>query len=74
MGSAVRDDEIVVLSGAGDESNGQTLRIAVALSAMTGTPVKIEEIRALKKIPGRILPKLPYVSPWPPPLLTIVQE
>lgn len=54
MVSAIRDDETVVLGGAGDENNGQTIRIAVTISAMTGTPVRIEEIRAQKKVPGKL--------------------
>lgn len=52
MVSATRDDEIVILSGAGDENNGQALRIAVTLSAITRTSVIVKDIRALKKTPG----------------------
>ncbi|HWO56616.1 MAG TPA: RNA 3'-terminal phosphate cyclase [bacterium] len=44
--------ELVTLDGAMGEGGGQILRSAVALSLVTGTPVRIENIRAHRPKPG----------------------
>lgn len=54
MGSAVLSDELIVFSGLpGEGNNGQTVRIAIAVSAITLIPVQIEDIRDNKKTPGQ---------------------
>lgn len=52
MGSTGGEDDIVVVSRPNDENSGQALRTAVTLSAITLRPVRIENIRSLKKNPG----------------------
>jgi RNA 3'-terminal phosphate cyclase (ATP) len=42
----------IVLDGAAGEGGGQILRTALALSAITGRPFRIENIRAKRKRPG----------------------
>jgi RNA 3'-terminal phosphate cyclase (ATP) len=44
--------ELVTLDGAMGEGGGQILRSAVALSLVTGTPIRIENIRANRPKPG----------------------
>jgi RNA 3'-terminal phosphate cyclase (ATP) len=44
--------ECVVLDGAYGEGGGQILRTALSLSAITGRPLRIERIRALRRKPG----------------------
>jgi len=42
----------VVIDGAHGEGGGQILRTALSLSAVTGRPFRIENIRALRRNPG----------------------
>lgn len=63
MGSAAGYDDIVVISAADDENNGQTLRIGVTLSAITLSPVRISNIRSLQKTPGKSALTPPCPSP-----------
>lgn len=44
--------DMVRIDGSMGEGGGQVLRIAVALAAATGTPVRITDIRARRKNPG----------------------
>ncbi len=44
--------KVKVIDGSMGEGGGQVLRTAVALSAVTGTPVKIVNIRAKRRNPG----------------------
>lgn len=44
--------ERLVIDGAHGEGGGQILRTAIALAAMTGTPIRIENIRANRPNPG----------------------
>jgi RNA 3'-phosphate cyclase len=45
-------DDMVLIDGSLGEGGGQVLRVSVALSAATGTPVRITHIRANRKNPG----------------------
>ncbi|MCK5251356.1 MAG: RNA 3'-terminal phosphate cyclase, partial [Thermoplasmata archaeon] len=45
-------DDMVHIDGSLGEGGGQVLRVSVALSAATGTPVRITDIRANRKNPG----------------------
>lgn len=70
MVSATKDDNVVSLYGSAKEANGQMVRIAVTLSAMTGTPVRIENISASRDIRGQrhhALTCLHHMAVLPPP-------
>lgn len=54
MASRAEKDDLVVISRPDNENSGQTLRMVVSMSAITSRPVKIENVRALKKIPGMV--------------------
>lgn len=57
MVSATKDDIVVSLHNrSAKEDNGQMFRIALTLSAMTGTPVRIENIFAARNNKGETLP------------------
>ncbi|MDK2892684.1 RNA 3'-terminal phosphate cyclase [Methanohalophilus sp.] len=43
---------MITIDGSHGEGGGQIVRTAVALSAVTGTPLKIENIRSRRKVPG----------------------
>jgi RNA 3'-terminal phosphate cyclase (ATP) len=43
---------MIVIDGAAGEGGGQVLRSAVALAMVTGTPVRVEKIRAGRRRPG----------------------
>lgn len=45
--------DMVIIDAPGDANNGQAVRMAVALSTITMTPVRILKIRALEKTPGK---------------------
>ncbi|MCS6914454.1 MAG: RNA 3'-terminal phosphate cyclase [Myxococcales bacterium] len=47
-----RDKDQIVLDGGFGEGGGQILRSALALAAAAGRPVRIERIRARRKLPG----------------------
>ena len=49
-GARIRDR--VIIDGAHGEGGGQILRTALSLSAITGCPLRIERIRALRRNPG----------------------
>ena len=49
-GARIRDR--VIIDGAHGEGGGQILRTALSLSAITGRPLRIERIRAARRIPG----------------------
>jgi RNA 3'-terminal phosphate cyclase (ATP) len=49
-GARLRDR--VIIDGAHGEGGGQILRTALSLSAITGRPLRIERIRALRRNPG----------------------
>ncbi|KAF3768551.1 EPT/RTPC-like protein [Cryphonectria parasitica EP155] len=63
MVHAVDAKETILVSAADDENNGQTVRILITLSAMTTTPVKIVDIRSMKKNPG-MTPALVAIVKW----------
>ncbi|MEB3765071.1 MAG: RNA 3'-terminal phosphate cyclase [Desulfurococcales archaeon] len=46
------DNNLVIIDGSMGEGGGQILRTAIALSAVTGIPVKVVNIRAKRKNPG----------------------
>lgn len=50
----VRDDrsDLLLIDGAHGEGGGQILRTALALSAITGRPIRVERIRANRRKPG----------------------
>lgn len=43
---------MVEIDGAHGEGGGQLVRMAVAVSAVTGTPVRVSDIRAKRRVPG----------------------
>lgn len=43
---------MITIDGSQGEGGGQILRTSLALSAITGTPVRIERIRARRPKPG----------------------
>ncbi|MBU4031996.1 MAG: RNA 3'-terminal phosphate cyclase [Candidatus Thermoplasmatota archaeon] len=45
-------DDILIIDGSGGEGGGQVLRTSLALSAMTGIPLEVENIRANRPKPG----------------------
>lgn len=47
------NDELIVFSALSDGCSGQVVRMAIALSAITLIPVKIEDIRDDKKTTGK---------------------
>lgn len=47
-----RDKAMLSIDGASLEGGGQMVRAAVALSALTGTPIRIERVRAGREQPG----------------------
>lgn len=55
MGSTNGQDGLVVLDGL-DEANGQAVRIAITLSAITLKPVRIQNIRRSANQPGEFFP------------------
>lgn len=55
MGSTAEDDGLVVLDSL-DEANGQAVRIAITLSAVTLKPVRFEKIRQSADQPGEAFP------------------
>lgn len=63
MGSRGAEDALVIISRPDDDNDSQTLRMTVILSAITSQPAKIENIRALKKNPGKIFSELVQLSP-----------
>jgi RNA 3'-terminal phosphate cyclase (ATP) len=50
--SCTLEDRMLVIDGAQGEGGGQVLRTALALSLVTNTPFRIENIRALRSRPG----------------------
>jgi RNA 3'-terminal phosphate cyclase (ATP) len=50
--SGVKGQDRVIIDGAHGEGGGQILRAALSLSAITGRPLRIERIRAARRIPG----------------------
>src|SRR4051812_21231375 len=44
--------DMIIIDGAAGEGGGQILRTSLALSAITGTPVTIEHVRARRPKPG----------------------
>src|SRR5881409_3349194 len=50
--SCKRGPPVLEIDGSYGEGGGQLVRIAVALSALTSTPVRIENVRAKRKAPG----------------------
>ncbi|ROW10544.1 hypothetical protein VMCG_01955 [Cytospora schulzeri] len=61
MGSTTGDDGLVVLDSL-DEANGQAVRIAVTLSAITLKPVRIQNIRRSEDQPGMTTPLVAIVK------------
>ncbi len=55
-------DTLVELDGAQGEGGGQILRTALTLSAITGTPLRIERIRARRPKPGLLRQHLTAVQ------------
>jgi RNA 3'-terminal phosphate cyclase (ATP) len=45
-------DNVIEIDGSHGEGGGQILRTSLALSALTGTPVRIRRIRSSRKAPG----------------------
>jgi RNA 3'-terminal phosphate cyclase (ATP) len=45
-------NKVIEIDGAHGEGGGQLVRTAVAVSAVTGTPVRIVDIRARRRVPG----------------------
>jgi RNA 3'-terminal phosphate cyclase (ATP) len=52
MGLEVEDDVMVTIDGSQGEGGGQMLRTSLGLSMLTGTPFRIEKIRANRDKPG----------------------
>jgi RNA 3'-terminal phosphate cyclase (ATP) len=50
--SGAGTQERVIIDGAHGEGGGQILRTALSLSLITGRPLRIERIRALRRNPG----------------------
>src|SRR6185369_9596371 len=53
---------LVAINGAEGEGGGQVLRTALALSLITGTPFRIDNIRAKRKSPGLLRQHLTAVN------------
>lgn len=53
----VRQKELVLLDGRTLEGGGQLLRIAFCLSALTGTPVQVNDIRGKRSGGGGLKPQ-----------------
>ncbi|PSS03196.1 RNA 3'-terminal phosphate cyclase-domain-containing protein [Coniella lustricola] len=58
-----KQEKMTIIEAPNDASNGQVVRMAVALSAITTTPVKVLKIRALEKTPG-MTPGLVAIVKW----------
>src|SRR3954464_225696 len=53
---------LVVIDGSHGEGGGQVLRTSLALSLITGTPFRIDNIRAKRKSPGLLRQHLTAVN------------
>ena len=53
-GKYTGSQQMIEINGAIGEGGGQVLRTSLSLSALTGTPVRIEQIRANRSQPGYV--------------------